>query len=48
MWCKALEVKFNQEKTEIIPIGSEEHRRQVVTSHKLNKAEHTPMDRAIC
>ncbi len=46
-WCKASGAKFNQGKTEIIPIGSKEHRRQVVTSRKLNEAECTPMDEAI-
>ena len=36
-WCKVSGAKFNIEKTEIIPIGSEEHRRRVITTRKVNQ-----------
>jgi ribonuclease HI len=35
-WCLASGAKFNREKTEIIPIGSEEHRAKLVRTHKLH------------
>jgi hypothetical protein len=34
-WCLASEAKFNIEKTEIIPIGSKNHREQVISTHKI-------------
>ena len=34
-WCMASGAKFNLEKTEIIPIGTEEHRERVITSRKI-------------
>ena len=39
-WCIASGAKFNIEKTEVIPIGTPEHRAQVITSRKIN-----PQDR---
>ena len=34
-WCIASGAKFNLEKTEIIPIGTEEHRNRVLTTRKI-------------
>jgi hypothetical protein len=39
-WCEASGAKFNIEKTEIIPIGTEEHRRTIIVTRKIN-----PLDR---
>ena len=36
-WCRASGAKFNIEKTEIIPIGSEEHRQRVIDTRKINQ-----------
>ena len=41
-WCKVSGAKFNQDKTEIIPIGTKAHRKNVVRTRKLN-----PNDRRI-
>lgn len=35
VWCRASRARFNLEKTEIIPIGSAEYRKQVLTTRKL-------------
>ncbi|KIY53640.1 hypothetical protein FISHEDRAFT_8811, partial [Fistulina hepatica ATCC 64428] len=35
-WCKAARAKFNIKKTEIIPVGKEDYRRQVVVTRRLN------------
>jgi len=35
-WCQISGAKFNQEKTEIIPIGREEHRRHTMTTRTLS------------
>jgi ribonuclease HI len=35
-WCEASGAKFNKEKTEIIPIGTQTHREEVSQSRKLN------------
>ena len=43
-WCKASGAKFNIEKTEIIPIGTEQHRRDVASTRKINQADQTPLD----
>ncbi|EPQ50337.1 hypothetical protein GLOTRDRAFT_20464, partial [Gloeophyllum trabeum ATCC 11539] len=37
IWCKASGAKFNTEKTEILPIGNEEHRTNVIVSRKLHQ-----------
>jgi hypothetical protein len=34
-WCEVLGAKFNVEKTEIIPIGTEEYRKSVVETRKI-------------
>ena len=35
-WCAVSRAKFNVEKTEIIPIGTEEYRRNLATTRKLS------------
>ncbi|KAH7917437.1 hypothetical protein BV22DRAFT_1108572 [Leucogyrophana mollusca] len=35
-WCQASGAKFNLEKTEIIPIGSQKHRDEILLTRKLN------------
>ncbi|EIW64975.1 uncharacterized protein TRAVEDRAFT_76807, partial [Trametes versicolor FP-101664 SS1] len=34
-WCRASRARFNREKTEILPIGTEAYRREVLTTRKL-------------
>jgi ribonuclease HI len=36
VWCDASAAKFNEGKTEIIPIGSENYRKELVTTRKLS------------
>jgi hypothetical protein len=43
-WCQASGAKFNHEKTEIIPFGSETHRTQVILTRKLNPQDPTPLE----
>jgi hypothetical protein len=38
-WCVAAGAKFNEDKTEIVPIGSPQHRQEVVESRKLSADE---------
>ena len=35
-WCEASGARFNKEKTEIIPIGSQEHREKIARTRKLH------------
>lgn len=35
-WCQASGAKFNVEKTEIIPIGTEEYQNRVLETRKIN------------
>ena len=42
-WCATSGVKFNIEKTEIIPVGSVTHRREVITTRKINQHDTTPL-----
>jgi hypothetical protein len=42
-WCKASGAKFNMEKTEIIPIGTEEHRQRIITRRKINEHNANPL-----
>jgi hypothetical protein len=42
-WCQVLGVKFNKEKTKIIPIGTREYRENVITLRKIN-ANDTPIE----
>jgi ribonuclease HI len=43
-WCRASGAKFNIEKTEIIPLGSEAHRMRICQTRKLNQEDQTPID----
>ncbi|KAJ7658390.1 hypothetical protein DFH06DRAFT_1196761 [Mycena polygramma] len=38
-WCRASSAKFNVAKTEIIPIGSENYRKSVIETRKLNDTD---------
>jgi len=46
-WCKVSRAKFNMEKTEIIPIGTETHRNNVLTSRKINQLDSKTLDNRI-
>ena len=46
-WCKASGAKFNIEKTEIIPIGTELHRKRVLDTRKINQMDEKPLDARI-
>ena len=39
-WCSASGAKFNIKKTEIIPIGTSQHRERVLTTRKLHPDDH--------
>ena len=43
-WCKASGAKFNIEKTEIIPVGTEDYRTAVITTRKINQLDITPVN----
>ena len=43
-WCRASGAKFNTEKTEIIPLGSEEHRNRIITTRKINPRDQSPLN----
>jgi hypothetical protein len=45
-WCDISGAKFNLEKTEIIPIGTEEHRQRVIHTRRINPTD-TPLDERI-
>ena len=42
-WCSVSGAKFNIEKTEIIPLGSREQRREIMNSRKLNAGHAEPI-----
>ena len=46
-WCQVSGAKFNIEKTEIIPLGTAEHRAEVVTSRKINPEDNRQLDNRI-
>ena len=46
-WCQASGARFNIGKTEIIPIGSLNHRNQVITTRKLNPLDQEDFDERI-
>ena len=46
-WCEVSGAKFNIEKTEIIPIGSEAHRTEVPNARKIHPADSNPLDEKI-
>ena len=47
-WCKASGAKFYIDKIEIIPIGTEEHRKTVVECRKINLSDEQPLLQRIC
>jgi len=46
-WCKLSGARFNIEKTEIIPMGSDDHRKQIITSRKINPDDRAPLPKRI-
>ena len=46
-WCKVSGAKFNIEKTEIVPIGTPEHRQKMIDTRKLNANDQIPIDERI-
>ena len=46
-WCIASGAKFNIDKTEIIPIGSPNHREQVIRTRKVNPNDREPLSERI-
>lgn len=46
-WCRASGAKFNIEKTEIIPIGTADHREQIRINRKVNANDVQPLDERI-
>jgi hypothetical protein len=46
-WCRVSGAKFNLDKTEIVPIGTEEHRTAVVTTRKINPQDQNPLPERI-
>ena len=46
-WCEVSGAKFNIEKTEIIPIGTETHRREIVNTKKIHPTDEDPLDQKI-
>jgi ribonuclease HI len=46
-WCKVSGAKFNIEKTEIIPIGTIEHRATVTAARKINPHDQNPLSERI-
>lgn len=46
-WCKVSGAKFNIEKTEIIPIGSVAHRREVVNTRRIHPEDENTLDARI-
>ncbi|KAA1466381.1 hypothetical protein DENSPDRAFT_856085 [Dentipellis sp. KUC8613] len=46
-WCLASGAKFNISKTEIIPIGSQEHRDTIIRTRKINQNDREPLDQNI-
>ena len=46
-WCHVSGAKFNIEKTEIIPIGTEEHRDRIITTRKINANDTITLDERI-
>jgi len=42
-WCKVSGAQFNIEKTEIIPIGKESHRKSIIDTRKINPQDDSPL-----
>jgi len=47
-WCEASGARFNIEKTEIIPMGKENHRKDVADLRKINPQDTNPLPEKIC
>ena len=47
VWCEALGAKFNIEKTEIIPLGTLDHRNIVIAMCKINPQDQMQLDECI-
>ena len=43
-WCQVSGAKFNIDKTEIIPIGSEAHRQRIIVTRKINQEDANPLN----
>lgn len=46
-WCEVSGARFNIEKTEIIPIGSPEHRNRIIDTRKIHPTDSEPMNTKI-
>jgi len=46
-WCKVSGVRFNIEKTEIIPIGTKSHRKTIADNRKINAQDNNPLPQKI-
>jgi len=46
-WCKASGAKFNIEKMEIIPIGTEEYRTTAIATQKINQLDIVPVNNQV-
>jgi hypothetical protein len=46
-WCQASGAKFNTEKTEIIPIGSPDHRQTIVETRRIHQDDNNPLEATI-
>lgn len=46
-WCRVSGAKFNIGKTEIIPIGSDTHRQQIISTRKIHPQDTTPLNNNI-
>ena len=46
-WCDVSGAKFNIEKTEIIPLGTQTHRDAVITTRKISPRDHAQLDERI-
>jgi ribonuclease HI/exonuclease III len=42
-WCKVSGAKFNIDKTEIIPIGTPDHRQTIIDTRKINQRDNAPL-----
>ena len=47
LWCEVSGAQFNVEKTEIIPMGTEDHRKSVIDLRKINQNDETPLHNGI-
>jgi len=47
-WCKVSGARFNIEKMEIIPMGKENHRKDIANLRKINPQDTNPLPEKIC